>query len=106
MTRYETEADARADGFEFGHDAQHHEFTVAKEGRVVGVAHYSLFGDGSDAAIDFDHTEVVPALRGTGLSSLLARRALSDDVVTGRAVRTSCWFIEGYAARHPELLER
>jgi predicted GNAT family acetyltransferase len=49
---------------------------------------------------------VVPALRGTGLSRLLARRALTGDAIGGRRVRASCWFIEGYIARHPEVLEQ
>ena len=29
----------------------------------------------------------------TGIAAILARRAFSDEIVTGRNVRTSCWFM-------------
>jgi len=102
MARYLTYADAEADGFEIEHEPDAQQFTVSRAGRVLGVAHYSLGGE----VIDFDHTEVDPELRGTGISGILAERALTSDIVRGKSVRTSCWFMEGYVAKHPELLKR
>lgn len=105
MARYLTEADAKADGFSIVHIPEQSEFAILRDGTTLGVAHYRLMGDGTDAAaIDFDHTEVDPSLRGTGLSGVLAQRALTDGIVRDRQVRTSCWFMEGYLAKHPELL--
>lgn len=100
MARYLDEAQARADGFGIEHEPERSRFTVVKDGEVIGEAHYSLIGDD---AIDFDHTFVSPELRGTGLSGLLAEHALRDDIVDGRKIHASCWFIEGYLAKHLEL---
>lgn len=100
MARYLDEAAAEADGFAVEHEPERHRFVLGKDGRVLGTAHYTLLGD---AAIDFDGTEVAPEVRGTGLAAVLAHRALSDEIVEDRSIRTSCWFMEGYLARHPEL---
>lgn len=112
MVRYADEAQARADGFYFEHEPDRNRFvllqaasgssdsTEAQAPAVVGEAHYSLIGA---RGIDFDHTVVTPKLRGTGLSGLLAERALTDDVVRGRKIQASCWYIEGYLERHPHL---
>ena len=102
MARYLTEDAAAAEGFTIVHQTERHRFVVVKDGQVIGEAHYSLLGD---SGIDFDHTVVVPRYRGTGLSGLLAHRAVTDEVVRGRRVAASCWFIEGYLAKHPELLD-
>lgn len=107
-----------ADGFRFAHEpdrgryalylAQHDADAAPGTGeRLVGEAHYTLRGSGTaqdPGSIDFDHTVVAPELRGTGLSGLLARRALTGDAIGDRRVLASCWFIEGYLAKHPELL--
>lgn len=103
MARYFSEAEAHADGIDIVHEPELHRFAVIRDDEVLGTAHYRLIGD---AVIDFDGTEVDPQLRGTGISGLLAQRALSDDVVSGRSVRTSCWFMEGYLEKHPEVLSR
>lgn len=100
MARYLTEDAAREDGFTIVHDAEQHQFAIVSDDQVRGVAHYTLLGEGG---IDFDHTVVDPELRGSGLSGLLAHRALTDDIVRGRRIQASCWFIEGYLAKHPEL---
>ncbi|MBL3686685.1 N-acetyltransferase [Leucobacter zeae] len=129
MSRYQNEEQAAADGFRFAHEPERSRYALyaadAGSGadgrpgtgdgsgtgaeRLVGEAHYTLRGAGSTedpGIIDFDHTVVAPALRGTGLSGLLARRALTGDAIGDRRVLASCWFIEGYLAKHPELLER
>ncbi|MFT4232510.1 MAG: GNAT family N-acetyltransferase [Leucobacter sp.] len=107
MARYRDEAQAAADGFRIVHEPDQQRYAVylgaGDEQRLVGEAHYSLIGDG---VIDFDHTVVQPELRGTGLAGFLAQRALTSDIIGDRRVHASCWFIEGYLQKHPELLER
>ena len=106
MARYLTEDAAAADGIRIEHEPEAQRFAVyqqdGSERREVGEAHYSLPAAG---VVDFDHTFVSGAYRGTGLSGLLARHALTSEVARGVTVRASCWFIEGYLAKHPELLE-
>ena len=101
MARYLDEEQAKADGFTIVHEAEASRFALVRgNGEVVGEAHYTLLGDDG---IDFDHTVVDPSLRGTGLSGLLAERALTDGIVRGRRIHASCWFIEGYLQKHPHL---
>ncbi|PRI10850.1 GNAT family N-acetyltransferase [Leucobacter massiliensis] len=107
MARYSDEVQAAADGFAIVHEPDRGRYALYREDSgarsLVGEAHYSLIGED---AIDFDHTVVAPALRGTGLAGLLARRALTGDAVGGRRVRASCWYVAGVIERHPELLAR
>ncbi|MBP1324791.1 putative GNAT family acetyltransferase [Leucobacter exalbidus] len=104
MARYLDEAQAAAAGFTIAHEPEAHRFTVthatAAGPELVGEAHYSLLGE---TVIDFDHTLVTPTLRGTGLSGLLAQHALSSELAQSRRIAASCWFIEGYLKKHPEL---
>ena len=90
MARYSTEEEARADGYSVQHEPERSRFALLREGRVLGTAHYTLLGE---TGIDFDGTQVDPSVRGTGIAAILARRAFSDEIVTGRNVRTSCWFM-------------
>lgn len=104
MARYLDEEQAAADGFRIVHEPELGRYAIlhgqGDGDRLVGEAHYRLLGDDG---IDFDHTVVVPELRGTGLSGLLAHAAVTGDAAHGRRMQASCWFIEGYLARHPEL---
>ena len=100
MARYLDATAAEADGYSIEHDASGSRFTLNHADRVLGEAHYTLRPDGS---IDFDHTFVDPELRGTGLSGVLAHRALTDEIARGRTIHASCWFIAGYLEKHPEL---
>ena len=104
MGRFLNEAQAAADGYTITHEPGRARYVVtasgADGGRVVGEAHYALLGDD---VIDFDHTVVVPELRGTGLSGLLAHRALTGEAVGQRRITASCSFIVGYLQKHPEL---
>ena len=104
MAKYTDEDQAAADGFRIVHEPEASRYAIlqgaGEEAVLVGEAHYSLRGED---VIDFDHTVVTPALRGTGLSGLLAQHALTGDAVRGRRIVASCWYIEGYLARHPEL---
>lgn len=105
MARYENEEQAAADGIRIVHEPDAHRYAIYRgEGEsreLLGEALYSLLGDD---AIDFNHTVVDPALRGTGASGLLAHRAVTGEAVSGRRVIASCWFIDGYLKKHPELL--
>lgn len=100
MARYLDEASAAADGFGISHQAQQCRFVITRDDRELGEARYSLIGD---TAIDFNGTVVDPELRGTGLAGVLAHRALTDRIVRGRTIQASCWFMEGYLEKHPEL---
>lgn len=106
MATYSNDAEAAAAGYTVSHLPEQHRFVLSHEGREIGTAHYTLAGseDGS-GFIDFDHTFVTPDLRGTGLSGVLARQALTHEIVRGRTVHTSCWFIEEFLLKHPELLD-
>lgn len=116
MARYLDEQQAAADGFSIVHEPEEQRYAIyqsesastgqherAGRGRLVGEAHYSLIGE---RTIDFDHTVVLPELRGTGLAGLLAHHALTGDAIGTRQLHASCWFIDGYLSRHPELRER
>ena len=105
MTRYQSEAQAAADGITIVHEAERSRYAVLRsvEGthtECIGEAHYQLLGDDD---IDFDHTVVKPELRGSGLAGMLAHRALTGSAAAGRRVQASCWFIAGYLEKHPEL---
>lgn len=107
MARYLSEAAANAAGITIVHEPDAQRFAVyraveesAKPAELVGEAHYSLPREG---VIDFDHTVVDVSLRGTGLSGVLARKALTSEVTSGRNIIASCWFIDGYMHKHPEL---
>lgn len=108
MARYLDEQQAAADGFRIVHEPGEQRYAIYQsdgesEGRLVGEAHYSFVGEHT---IDFDHTVVLPELRGTGLAGLLAHHALTGDAIGHRTLHASCWFIDGYLTRHPELRER
>lgn len=105
MARYTTAAQAEADGFSFAHQPQQQRFALLRGGELLGEAHYRLSGDGeTGAAINFDHTVVDPQLRGSGLAALLADRALTDEIVTNREIRASCWYMREHLERNPHLL--
>lgn len=105
MARYLTEQDAAAAGITIVHEPAAQRFAIYQAGdadqRLVGEAHYSFPREG---VVDFDHTVVDDAFRGTGLSGLLAHRAVTSEVAQANTVQASCWFIERYLAKHPELL--
>ena len=107
MARYTDVQQAEADGFRFAYEPDASRYAVYRSGSegsedLVGEAHFSLRGS---ELIDFDHTVVIPELRGTGISGLLARFALLGPAASGRRIAASCWFIDGYLAKHPEILE-
>ncbi|MGO3147338.1 MAG: GNAT family N-acetyltransferase [Leucobacter sp.] len=104
MTRYLDEAAADDDGIEITHEPEANRFAIYAQRddarSLIGEAHYSFPKPG---VIDFDHTVVSPPFRGTGLSGLLAQRALTSEIASTHTITASCWFIEGYLAKHPNL---
>lgn len=110
MATYVDEESAAAAGFHIVHEAAAHRFALYQDPShesggesptLIGEAHYTPLG--ADA-VDFDHTVVSPAFRGTGLSALLAHHAITSDVARGRRIHASCWYIEKYLTEHPELV--
>ncbi len=104
MATYSDTAAALADGIHIVHEPEASRFAVYQHQddakSLVGEAHYTLRRQGK---VDFDHTLIVPRLRGTGLSDLLAQHALTSDVAKSNEITASCWFIAEYLAKHPEL---
>lgn len=107
MPRYLDEAAAEADGITIVHEPEAQRFAVYQSGddgrALIGEAHYSFPREGT---VDFDHTVVDDLFRGTGLSGLLAHRAVTSEVARENEVLASCWFIEGYLEKHPELVAK
>lgn len=104
MATYESEEQLAADGIRIVPEPERHRYAVyrAQDGgeRQIGEAGYTLLG--SDA-VDFNHTLVIPEFRGTGVAELLAQRALTGDIASGRTIHASCSYIRLYLRRHPEL---
>lgn len=100
MARFTDEAAANKAGYGISHEPEHNRFVLTFDGAQLGEAHYTQLANGG---FDFDHTEVDPSLRGTGLSDLLARHALTHETVFGQPITASCWFVAGLLEKHPEL---
>ncbi len=59
----------------------------------------------SPGRIVFVHTEAPPELRGRGIASELARRALDYARREGLRVVAQCPFVAGYLRVHPEYAD-
>jgi uncharacterized protein len=66
----------------------------------LAVAEYRRRGN----EIVFHHTEVPVSLRGKGVGTVLVREALEDVRARVLTIRSECWFVSAYIARHPEYL--
>jgi len=86
-----------ATSFSVRHEPERSRYTVTVDG-AVAVADYRRQGD----VISFTHTEVPPELRGRGLASALARRALDDAREAANHVVPACEFFARYMDSHPE----
>ena len=100
MARFTDEQAAREAGFLIEHEPERHRFVLTADGVEMGAAHYTPLSSGG---LDFDHTVVDVSLRGTGLSQLLVRHALTDPNVYGKPIQASCWFVAVMLKKHPEL---
>ena len=65
---------------------------------VVGEIRYRLAPD----AVVLVHTEVLPALEGSGLGGRLVAGALDDIRARGLHVVPICPFVRSYLGRHPD----
>lgn len=58
-----------------------------------------------DTTLDFGHTFVPPAVRGSGAGGKIVKAALDYAVEHGLRVRPSCSFVAAFIRRHPEYQE-
>jgi predicted GNAT family acetyltransferase len=68
------------------------------DGELAGVLEYKVRRD----RIALVHTEVLPAFRGQGIATELARFALHDARQRHRGVIAVCPSVQAYLERHPE----
>ena len=84
------------------HDEEGHRYLLRRDGEHVGVIDYRILdGDGAET-FDFQHTEIRPQLRGSGLGGVLVRRALDDMRAAGRHVVPTCWYVRDFIRDHPD----
>lgn len=83
--------------FDVKHEPDHSRYSATVDG-ALAVADYHRQGN----VIAFTHTEVPPQIKGRGVASALARRALDDARAAGNKVIPACEFFRHYMASHPE----
>jgi len=76
-------------------------FEVWIDGKVVGLADYSLQGD----TRAFTHTEVDAEFQGRGVAGQLIEEALKDTQEQGLNAAPQCSYVSAYIRKHPEFLE-
>lgn len=74
-------------------------YEIAIGGELAGFVQYAE----RDDALEFVHTEVLPAFEGRGVAGRVAQFALDDARRRGRKVVPSCSYIARYIERHPDL---
>jgi predicted GNAT family acetyltransferase len=82
------------------HDEQAGRYTVTSGGQEVGLLTYRVLGEDM---IDFTHTYVPPEHRGRGIAEKLVEHALEETLQRGWRFHASCWYVAGYARRHPRF---
>ncbi len=68
------------------------------DNRVIGFVDYYVF----DEVCMIMHTEVLPALAGRGLGSLLASKAMEHVAETGKTIVPICGFLVHYLRKNPQ----
>jgi predicted GNAT family acetyltransferase len=68
------------------------------DGGAIAFLTYRMHGD----AIEYQHSETPPELRGRGYAGALAKFGLDRDKAAGRKVIPTCPFVKTYIERHPE----
>jgi uncharacterized protein len=76
---------------EIVHEPTQQRFVAVLDG-MESVVDYQL----SENTIDFNHTYVPVALRGTGIAEKLVRQALAWAVTQGYQIRASCWYVQKF----------
>lgn len=74
-------------------------YTIAVEGKQVGLAD---FADRGDQRV-FYHTEIDPAYGGRGLATILVEEALNEARSEGKRVVPVCSMIGTVLKKHPEF---
>lgn len=82
------------------HDEQARKYTATQDGREVGLLTYRVVGEG---LVDFTHTYVPPEHRGRGIAEKLVEHALEETTRRGLRFQASCWYVGGFARRHPKF---
>jgi hypothetical protein len=79
--------------------AEEGRYTIAVEGKPVGLAD---FADRGDQRV-FYHTEVDPAYGGRGLASILIEEALNTTRDEGKRIVPVCSMVVTVLKKHPEF---
>jgi uncharacterized protein len=74
-------------------------FTIAVDGRIVGLADYF----DHDGRRTFPHTEVSGAFRNRGLATILVAEALRATREAGLRVVPACSMVADFIDKHPEF---
>lgn len=81
------------------HIQENNEFIIEVEGHKPA---YLRYHKKDRVEIDLYTTVVPPSMEGNGVAKILAKAALKFVRETGLPVRPTCWYIDGYLARHPD----
>lgn len=73
-------------------------FTIAVEGKPVGLTEFADFGD----LRVFPHTEVDEAYGGRGLGTLVIEQALAQTRAEGMRIVPVCPMVQAFTDEHPE----
>lgn len=92
MTTDRTDAEATV-------SLQDGKYTIAVEGKTVGLAD---FADRGDQRV-FYHTEIDPAYGGRGLATILVEEALNGARDEGKRIVPVCSMIGTVLKKHPEF---
>jgi predicted GNAT family acetyltransferase len=76
-----------------------HRFTIAVDGRTVGVAEFT----DRDGRRSFVHTETADGFEGRGLATILVAEALRATREAGLRIVAPCSMVADYIAKHPEF---
>ena len=79
--------------------AEDGKYTIAVEGKTVGLAD---FADRGDQRV-FYHTEIDPAFGGHGLATILVEEALNSARDEGKRIVPVCSMIGTVLKKHPEF---
>jgi hypothetical protein len=74
-------------------------YTIAVEGKQVGLAD---FADRGDQRV-FYHTEIDPAYGGRGLATILIEEALNEARSEGKRIVPVCSMVATVLKKHPEF---
>ncbi len=77
------------------------EYTIAVEGKTVGLA---AFADRDNQRF-FYHTEVDPEFGGRGLATILVEEALNATRADGKRIVPVCSMVANVIEKHPEFAD-